>query len=391
MQGKTRRIVLATSVFLIVFGLIIALFIVDSPSKQVVNKPDVFVGVEVAYGDENAVYTVANAVLGYANLIVLGSLKVTQDTEALTRVCNFLFQKGFYFIIYVGFANNGFVPPRGPDARFFDMAAEKYGDKLLGGYFFDEVGGKQIDKVEQPVDYARNNGDAAIKFVCAVGYPLTRTTGYYSPCQITRFTSDYALYWYDYVAGYNVVFTEFVGNQSREIAVALCRGAAKTMNQSWGTIITWKYGQPPFLEDATELYNDMVLAYQNGAKYIVVFDSPDEADAITEYGILTTDHLDAMKNFWDYTKTNRQPAEFQAKTAYVLPRDYGFGFRSPNDTLWGLWNPDSLSPKIWNDTTSLLAQYGPNVDIIYETVIDNEPTTLPYDKLIFWNGTVVQR
>ena len=93
------------------------------------------------------------------------------------------------------------------------------------------------------------------------------------------------------------------------------------MNQSWGTIITWKYGQPPFLEDATELYNDMLLAYQNGAKYIVIFDSPNKADATTEYGILTTDHLAAMKNFWDYTKTNRQPAEFQAKTAYVLPRD----------------------------------------------------------------------
>lgn len=283
------------------------------------------------------------------------------------------------------------MPPRGPDSQFFNLAAEKYGDKWLGGYFFDEVGGKQIDKAEQAVDYAKNNGDAAIKFVSLVGYPLSETTAYYSPCHITRFTSDYALYWYDYVAGYDVVFTEFVGNHSRQIAMALCRGAANTLNKTWGTIITWKYGQPPFLEDANELYNDMVLAYQNGAKYIVVFDSPDNFSTFTEYGILTSEQLDAMKNFWDYTKANVQPAEFRAKTAYVLPRDYGYGFRSPTDTIWGLWESDVLSLKIWNDTNSLLAQYGPNLDIIYETVIDNEPTLFPYDRLIFWNGTIIQR
>lgn len=86
MQGKTRRTVMAASILLIIFGLLFTLFIIDQP-KEEADKPGVFVGVDVAYGDENVVYTIANAVSGYANLIVMGSLNVTQDTAALTRVC----------------------------------------------------------------------------------------------------------------------------------------------------------------------------------------------------------------------------------------------------------------------------------------------------------------
>jgi hypothetical protein len=98
-----------------------------------------------------------------------------------------------------------------------------------------------------------------------------------------------------------------------------------------------------------------------------------------------------MKNFWSEIKTNPKQENFPAKTAYVLPKDYGFGFRNPTDKIWGLWEADNKSAQIYKDATELLAQYGTNLDIVYETRIDNQPINLPYQKLIYWNGTTIQK
>jgi hypothetical protein len=54
---------------------------------------------------------------------------------------------------------------------------------------------------------------------------------------------------------------------------ALCRGAAIAQDKQWGVMITWTYSQPPYIESGEELYNDLLLAYDNGAKYILVFNS----------------------------------------------------------------------------------------------------------------------
>lgn len=44
----------------------------------------------------------------------------------------------------------------------------------------------------------------------------------------------------------------------------------------------------------------MVLAYDNGAKYIIIFDS----DHNYTQNILKEEHLQAMNQFWQYTKNN---------------------------------------------------------------------------------------
>ncbi len=83
-----------------------------------------------------------------------------------------------------------------------------------------------------------------------------------------------------------------------------------------------------------------------------------------------------------------QPTQ-ASKTAYVLPKDYGYGFRGPDDQIWGLWGPDELSPKVWNEANSLLTSYGTKLDLVYETTeLGREQQ---YEKLIFWNGTTIQR
>jgi hypothetical protein len=189
--------------------------------------------------------------------------------------------------------------------------------------------------------------------------------------------------------GYNVVLGEFVGNQSRQLAVALCRGAASAQHMEWGTMITWKYQQAPFLEEPEQLYSDMVLAYENDAKYIVVFNSPENQTATSDIGTLTPQHLDAMKQFWDYASTHPRPEKSPAEIAYVLPSDWGFGFRRPEDNIWGIWPADSLAPVIWNQANSLINQYGDKIDIVYETLSGDVPVRLMYNQLIYWNGTVI--
>ena len=327
------------------------------------------------------------------NLIILGSLNVTNDTEKLTRLCDHIYQKSLHFIVYVAFGEGDeSAPPRGPDSQFFTMATERWDSNFLGVYLFDEVGGKLMDGAHSiDLNAAETHSEAAILFTHHLNYYLGNISKYYEPAQFPLFTSDYALYWYDYLAGYDVVFTEFAGNQSRQIATGLCRGAAKTQNKEWGAIITWSEELEPFVENPEQMYADMVLAYQNGAKYIIVFNSPGKFPPPTKYGTLTPQHFEKMEKFWNYVNTQSPMENYPANTAFVIPRDYGYGFRGPTDKIWGKWEADLFSSQIWNDINSLLKMNNLYLDIVYETKIDDEPINLPYTKLIYWNGTIIQK
>jgi hypothetical protein len=391
---KSRSNISVAAVLLIVFGLLLTLVGTNLLIREV-TKEKVYVGIDVVYDDETAIFRLVNQVSSYVNLIVLGSLGVTTNTTKLTEVCDFLYEKDLHFIIFVAYPKYPSLAPDGPpQTQFFQMAIERWGDKFLGAYVFDEPGGKQMDG-NAVVLKAENCSDAAEQFVTVLNKSLSNTTDYYRPAKLRLYTSDYALYSFDYLAGYDVVFGEFGSSNrgqsntaSRQLTVALCRGAAESQNKDWGTIITWTSQQPPYLEDAGQLYSDMVLAYQNDAKYIVVFDSPGN---ITEYGALTNQHLDSMKKFWIYMETNPAPGEDPAKTAYVLPMDYGYGFRGSTDRIWGIYNANELSPIVWDDATNLINHYGQQLDIVYENTINNGPARLPYDTLIFWNRTVISK
>jgi hypothetical protein len=199
------------------------------------------------------------------------------------------------------------------------------------------------------------------------------------------FTADYALYWFDYRAGYDAVLAEFGWNFSRALHVGLCRGAARAQNRDWGAIVTWTYYDEPYIESADELYDDLVLAYDAGAKYAVVFDYP----KVGRYGILTEEHFDALKKFWDYIHTNPgRHGSVGGEVAYVLPKDYGYGFRGPDDTIWGLWGPDQLSKKIWDDVNNLVGRYDTRLDIVYDDPEFSSAVVDRYDELFFWNETV---
>jgi hypothetical protein len=146
-------------------------------------------------------------------------------------------------------------------------------------------------------------------------------------------------------------------------------------------MITWSYDQPPYMESGPELYNDMVLAYNNGAKYIIVFDT----NANFTENVLQQEHLDAMNRFWQYVQANPRAIDPASdRTAYVLPEDYAYGFRGPQDRIWGLWSADSLALNISTSVATLLQTYGKTLDIIYPSQTQE---SAGYLNVIYWNNS----
>ncbi len=362
------------------FSLHYAFPVKDSPEGC---WPEVFVGVDVAYDDFAEIKRLADKLSNYTNLFIIGSTGISYNATLLYETCQYIYEKGFSFIIYSD------MPPLKEWFIGFQFDyEERWGEKFLGFYAFDEGGGRQLDfTVPRPfrVYEAENYTDAGNKFVKNVTDGLNWFRQEFdSSMDYGLFTSDYALYWFDYIGGYDVVFAEFGWNYSRLLNVALSRGAATVQNKDWGIIITWTYNHPPYIESGEELYHDIIYAYENGAKYIVIFDSDEDYT----HSILEEEHLDALEQFWNYIQNNpRTNNETNYRVAYVLPKGYGYGFRGPNDKIWGLWEADSLSLEISKNLGYLLKQYGTKLDIIYDDGL-NSNSAKTYEKLIFWNGTI---
>jgi hypothetical protein len=73
------------------------------------------------------------------------------------------------------------------------------------------------------------------------------------------------------------------------------------------------------------------------------------------------------------------------RVAYVVPADYGWGFRREDDTMWGIWSADGNATKIWNDINKYTQTYGDNFDIIYNSPLTFFTWKNHYSKLIRWN------
>ena len=344
--------------------------------------PEFFVGVEFAYsGDANDVKALVDKVKDYTNLFVIGSIEISFNQTALNESCDYVVDSGLYLIVFITdstdyhYVNNYTIFDWGADAK------QKYGDMFLGVYRYDEPGGHQLDNgpsilIKNATDYS----DIAYNYTTVLNILIS-----YHDYVDTVITADYGLYWFDYKAGYTAVLTEFGWNHSRPLHIGLCRGAAEAFNRDWGAIVTWTYNNTPFIYSGEELYSDLKLAYNNGAKYAVVFNYP-----VTEtYGILTEYHFNALKDFWNYIQSNPQEhGVIQGEVAYVLPKDYGFGFRYAEDKIWGLWEADELSQKVWDDVNTLLDQYGSRLDIVYDDPEVMGAVKNRYEKLFFWNETI---
>ncbi|MCL2359868.1 hypothetical protein [Candidatus Bathycorpusculum sp.] len=199
-------------------------------------------------------------------------------------------------------------------------------------------------------------------------------------------TSDYALYWWDYQIGYDTVFAQLGWNNSVTQEIGLVRGAANMQGKSWGTIITWTYTQPPYLTSGEEMYEQMRVSYESGAKYVLVFNYAETMTGV--WGALQEAHFGALERFWNDVVQNAGVVHggIRAEATLVLPMDYGWGMRNPQDNIWGMWDANDTTQQIWNQLQNQLSQYGSKLDIIYD-----DPTYHSiinrYSYIRYWNQT----
>lgn len=295
-----------------------------------------------------------------------------------------------------------------------EAAKEKYGDRFLGVYYDDEPGGITLDydwewffanyssHFSLPGDTALHKIYAKLKEANASGvepsdYDLE--AGYFAELlaitfghtnleipEVTTFTSDYALYWFDYLGGYDVILAQLGWNHTLAQDLALVKGAARLQNKQWGVIVTWKYDQPPYLDSGKEIYEQMVASYQAGASYITIFNYPSLEG--NDYGVMREEHFLALEQFWKniVKQTQTVPDYSEADAVLVLPMNYGWGMRAVDDKIWGMWGPDAKSPQIWEISRKLLAEYGLRLDIVYDDAAF--PVAGKYNQFYYWNDTI---
>jgi hypothetical protein len=203
---------------------------------------------------------------------------------------------------------------------------------------------------------------------------------------IRAFTSDYILYWFDYKAGYDVVLAQLGWNHTLAQDIALVRGAAELQNKKWGAIVTWKYNHPPYLDSGEAIYDQMRMAYEAGAEYVVVFNYTE--DIAGPYGTLQDEHFEALERFWNEAVQSSavKQGSVNAEAVLVLPENYGWGMRNPEDKIWGLWEADEKSEQIWSSLNQLIQEYGFTLDIVYDDPA--YPTFNNYKQIYYWNQTI---
>jgi hypothetical protein len=351
----------------------------------------------------------------YTNLFVLQSGPISKNETATNEICDYAVATGLRIIVYFGW----FDPDCPWQIPWLDLAKQRWGDRFLGVYYYDEPGGTTLDynwarifnhikevnltlyQIHAPAIERNVNGsllqiydEAAKMYINAIetdsGLKALKTRS------IMAFTSDYALYWFDYLGGYDVMLAQLGWNDSLVQHIALIRGAARMQNKTWGAIITWKYEAPPYLDSGEEIYKQMRMAYEAGATYVMIFNYPKIND--NPYGVMCDEHFEALERFWN--EVTAMPKKIQgsvkAEAALVLPRSYGWGMRHPEDRIWGFWGPDEQCPQIWELSRNLLAQYGLRLDIVYDdpafpVILRRLPiwlTTAKYPRIYYCNHSM---
>jgi hypothetical protein len=403
----------------------LAVYISYSNENEVKAKtdPNAYFGVAFGGNTTDQAKALIDKVQNYTNLFILdvGRNPISESQSKVEEICDYAVSRGLSVIVNVGikdasdssswgwFWNQPSL--EGIKQRWTNM----WGTKFLGIYYNDEPGGIQLDaswrrfyeyvgenltKVDFPaaksleeirlklLDYIENGtkpddydleADFFMQEVIMGDPGIENLTA----ANITSFTSDYGLYWWDYMGGYNVMFAEIGWNASVSEQIDLVKGAAHLQDKEWGAMITWKYDTPPYLDSGDQIYDQMLMSYQAGAKYIAIFNYPYNEST---YGTLTDDQFKAMQRFWNDITTKKFTDLSKPEAALVLPKNFGWGLRNPNDTIWGFWTADNRTEQTALVTSKLLSYYGLNLDIVYDD--PNFPVTSGnYQHVYYWNST----
>jgi hypothetical protein len=416
-------------------ALLIAILAVSVFSLQVFmassNQPKVsgipYVGIAFCGNTTAEAKQLIDRTKTYTNLFILDTAKgnpISANQSQVEEISDYAVSQGLSVIVNLGFKDvwedgnlSWFWQPQSLDSIKANWT-QRWGDKFLGVYYNDEPGGIQLDGswIEFFQRYSgwlsRSNQTALVDLNTiynrmldtvyngtAVPESYDLEANFYvqdviaqdpgfmqlKAAGIRTFTSDYALYWFDYLGSYDVLFAEAGANCSLTQQIDLVKGAARLQDKPWGLMVTWKYYDMPYLSSGNEMYDQMMLGFQAGAKYITVFNYPTN---VTAYGALTDEHFSAIQRFWNDIHQKSFEDKSLPNAALVLPHNYGWGMRFPNDTIWGFWKTDGKTQQIAVTMSSLLAQYGTSLDIIYED--STYPASLGnYKAVYYWNSTTV--
>jgi hypothetical protein len=424
---RVRKYLIPSLLIVILAVSILAVYASYSSENQPKANPNAYVGVAFGGNTTDEAKMLIDRVKSYTNLFILDSGRnpISENRTSVEEICDYAVSQDLSVIINEG------VISRNDTTWFWQQPldsmkqnwTERWGDKFLGIYYNDEPGGVQLDgnwaywygnygenlsriNPQNPTTIALNQIylkmlDAMTNGTKPQNYDLEanffvqdalRGPFYGKPAGlvdlnnagITAYTSDYGLYWFDYLGGYNVLFTELGWNCSVAEQLALVKGAARLQDKEWGAIITWKYSKGPYyLDSGDQIYNQMLASYQAGAKYIVVFNYPYEGN---DYGAMTDEQFIALQRFW-HDITTKSFADLSApQAALVLPKNFGWGMRNPNDTIWGFWITDNRTQQVAIATSDLLAMYGATLDIVYEDPA-YPVTNVSYQHVYYWNQT----
>jgi hypothetical protein len=375
--------------------LVLSLFflVIEKPQGELVDNEEFYVGVAFCGNTTIEAKKLVDRVKNYTNLFVLQSGPVSWNETLTTEVCDYATNSGLDIIVYFGDLNYRILKEDDLIWRlkWVKNAKDRYDSKFLGIYMYDEPGGIYLDYNWTEADILPR-GDTiddltydSITYLYRLGFQvLDKGFRYAKTYSDNVFVSDYGLYWFDYLAGYDVVLVQIGWNHTLEQDIGLARGAANMLDKNWGSMITWKYNRPPYLDSAETIFDQMVISYECGAQYVVIFNYPTFEDK--QFGVLTDEHFDVLERFWNDVVHGPEYSwgSINGSAAFVLPKNYGWGMRHPQDRIWGWFGPDEISAQIWNISRSLLSEYGYTLDIIYDENLSLDDT---YMKYYFWDGT----
>jgi len=383
-KKRTTLLAVVPLIVIISFG---GFIYYDSSIFRINNEQEtVYIGVSFCGNTTAEAKLLVDRVKNYVNLFIIQSGPASKNETSLSEIADYAVDAGLNIIPFFGVFDLDWQLP------WIDSARNKYGNRFLGVYYYDEPGGIQIDipyyewahyfyflkerlgnssiyqahaqAIEEAINgnLTRDYASAARAYVEVIKHD--RGMRELNNRSITIFTSEYALHWYTYLGGWDVVLAQLGWNGTVAQDLALVRGAATLQNKEWGAIITWKYDKPPYLDAGREIYKQMMMSYEAGAKYIVIFNFPSLDN--NPYWAMTDEHFEALERFWnDITAKKTFAGSLTAEAALVLPPNYGWGMRNSEDKIW-YWDADEKSGQIWDLSCDLLAKYGLQLDIVYD-------------------------
>jgi hypothetical protein len=424
-----RKLLLAAFLVIIVVvsSFVVVSYLQDSSQAPTNIKNDPYVGVAFCGNTTAEAFALIDRTKDYTNLFVLdtGRSALSRNETAVYQICDYATANGLSIIINLGIdsVTEDDVTTWFWDSSIPDIRAnwtQRWGTKFLGMYYNDEVGGIQLDgewerfyerfganlshidhpalrrlgEIKTKMDAYTANGTSPDNYDLEADFFVNLVLNESDPGLaklnhngIPSFTSDYGLYWWDYLGGFDVMLAELGWNASVAQQIDQVKGAARLQNKDWGAMITWKYDDVPFLDSAKSIYDQMLESYQAGAKYIMIFNYAKDKNATNTAEAMVDQHYMALYQFWHDIHSKQYEDNSKPEAALVLPHNYGWGMRNPNDTIWGFWPSDSKTRHIAINMATLLDWYGTKLDIVYEDPA-YPVSSANYTHVYYWGQTI---